>query len=171
MFEEDDICSSFTLLLKGIQTETKVLKCVSQLRSLPPNDKLTEKIFDIEIAVQNIEKNLEDFNEFLSSEMTTCDTIEREIINAAEQQAKLIEILRTSLPQSLIDAVTASKVSLSDTERPVISQVTSLGYIYLYPLSWEVESENLVILGSCSPLGARDTVSQGCCILLISPPK
>lgn len=123
MFEDDDVCASFTLLLKGIQTETKVLKCVSQLRTLPPNDKLTEKIFDIELAVQNIEKNLEDFNEFLLSEMTTCETIEREIINGAEQQAKLIALLHNSLPVSLIDAVNASKAPVSKTQRSATIQV------------------------------------------------
>ena len=94
MYEEEDVCTSFALLLKGIQTETKILKCVSQLRALPPNDKLTDKIFDIELAVQNIEKNLEEFNDFIASESKTCEMIKKEIRNAGEQQAVLIKRLQ-----------------------------------------------------------------------------
>lgn len=124
MFEEDDICSSFTLLLKGIQTETKVLKCVSQLRSLPPNDRLTDRIIEIETAVQNIERNFESFNEFLSSEIKTCEILENETIKMAEQQAQMIQLMQTSLPQTLVDAVATSKVA-SDKDSSSAPQVTA----------------------------------------------
>mmetsp|Transcript_7079 Transcript_7079/g.7188 ORF Transcript_7079/g.7188 Transcript_7079/m.7188 type:complete len:247 (-) Transcript_7079:792-1532(-) len=114
LFQEDDDTLSFISLLKSIQTETNVLKCVSSLRSLPQNDKLTSKIFEIENSVQNIEKNLEDFNEFLSSEMKTCEIMDNEIINIAEQQARKINELHTSYPLSLVDAIKNSKESTED---------------------------------------------------------
>lgn len=110
--DDDDICSSFEKLLRSIQTETKVLNCVSQLRSLPPNDKLTGKIFDIERSVREIEKNLEEYDDFLSSEMKTCDLLEKEIIVMAEQQGNKIQMLRNSLPQSLKDAVASSRTAV-----------------------------------------------------------
>lgn len=120
--EEDDICSSFTLLLKGIQTETNILKCVSQLRSLPADDKLTNRIFQIEAAVQNIEKNLEDFNDFLTSEIKTCDLMGAEIVTIAEIQTKKITDLENSLPQSLIDAIITYKTSITGSKENVSFQ-------------------------------------------------
>lgn len=130
---DDDICTSFTQLLKGIQMETNVLKCVSQLRTLPPDDKISEKIFAMERAVQEIERNFEDFNDFLSSEMSTCDMIEKEIIVLAEKQELRIQELRGSLPQSLAEAVSASKASiLSSKDQPVILQVVNLFKIFEY---------------------------------------
>lgn len=128
MFDDDDVCASFTLLLKGIQTETRVLKCVSQLRSLPPNDNLTEKIIEIEMAVQNIEKNLENFNEFLSSEINTCEMIENETIKMAEQQSHMIKLLQSSLPQTLKDVVATSKLATSKDSLPNVQvTVSSIG--------------------------------------------
>lgn len=123
---DDDICTSFTQLLKGIQMETNVLKCVSQLRSLPPDDKITEKIKAMERAVQEIERNFEDFNEFLSSEMNTCDMIEKEIIVFAEQQELRIKELRGSLPQSLVDAISSSKMTaVSSKDQPAVLEVVN----------------------------------------------
>jgi hypothetical protein len=133
---DDDICTSFTQLLKGIQMETNVLKCVSQLRTLPPNDKITERIFAMERAVQEIERNFEDFNDFLSSEMNTCDMIEKDIIVLAEQQELRIQELRRSLPQSLADAVTSFKATaMSSKDQPVILEVLStLRFLYISQL-------------------------------------
>jgi hypothetical protein len=134
---DDDICASFTQLLKGIQMETNVLKCVSQLRTLPANDKITEKIFAMERAVQEIERNFEDFNDFLSSEMNTCDIIEKDIIVLAEQQELRIQELRGSLPQSLADAVTSSKAAaLSSKDQPVLLEVViNLRFLNINQLS------------------------------------
>ena len=126
--EDDDICSSFEKLLRAIQTETKVLNCVSQLRSLPPNDKLTGKIFDIERAVREIEKNLEEYDDFVSLEMKTCDLLEKEIIVMAEQQASKIQTLRDSLPKSLQDAVASSRtVVVCSKVQPVVVEVIDDG--------------------------------------------
>jgi hypothetical protein len=125
LFQEDDDTLSFISLLKSIQTETNVLKCVSSLRSLPPNDKLTTKIFEIENAVQNIEKNLEDFNEFLSSEMKTCEIMDNEIIIIAEKQSRKINELHMSFPQSLVDAITNSKESSIDKKDHILSEINN----------------------------------------------
>ena len=126
--EDDDICTSFEKLLRAIYTETKVLNCVSQLRSLPPNDKLSGKIFDIERAVREIEKNLEEYDDFLSSEMKTCDLLEKEIIVMAEQQANKIQILRDSVPQSLKDAVASSRtVVVCNKAQPAVVEVMHNG--------------------------------------------
>ena len=127
MFDGDDVCASFTLLLKGIQNETRVLKCVSQLRSLPPNDNLTQKIIDIEMAVQNIEKNLENFNEFLSSEIKTCEMMEIETIKMAETQSHMIKLLQSSLPQTLKDVVATSNLAMTK-DSSLIFQV-AISYI------------------------------------------
>jgi predicted O-linked N-acetylglucosamine transferase (SPINDLY family) len=131
LFQEDDDTLSFISLLKSIQTETNVLKCVSSLRSLPQNDKLTSKIFEIENAVQNIEKNLEDFNEFLSSEMKTCEIMDNEIINIAEQQARKINELHMSYPQSLVAAIKNSKESTED-KKDQNMYVFTYRYMYIY---------------------------------------
>jgi hypothetical protein len=155
---DGDICASFTQLLKGIQTETNVLKCVSQLRTLPPDDKITEKIFAMERAVQEIERNFEDFNEFLSSEMNTCDMMEKDIIVLAEQQELRIEELRRSLPQSLADAVSSFKATaLSSKDQSVILEVVII--LIVYQLE---DQRGITVFSTTTGLRYCDNSGVGC---------
>lgn len=85
------VCPSFTAFLHGVQKETNVLKCLAQLRSLPSGDQLSTRLHEIEAAVRSIEQNMEEFNEFITGELKTCEILEAEALVDAEIQRTKIE--------------------------------------------------------------------------------
>ena len=110
-------CPSFTAYLQGVQQEASVLKCLAQLRTLPPGDDLAARLLDIEAAVTSIEQNMEEFNEFLSGEQRICDLLEAEAIRDAEKHRAQIDAIEEAmmascrLPPPVAPAAAAAKLA------------------------------------------------------------
>jgi hypothetical protein len=121
MFDEGSVaavCPSFTSFLHGVQKETNVLKCLAQLRSLPPGDQLSTRLHEIEAAVRSIEQNMEEFNEFITGELNTCEILEAEALEDAEiQRAKIEEmeqiVVANRPPVTLVVEAAAAAASSS----------------------------------------------------------
>ena len=99
MFQASDspCLSSLAGLFQHLQTESNILKCLAQIKSLPPGDMVGMTLYEIEGVVSNIEQRLDEFNEFLDSELETCNTIECEIIQRSLSQNMRIEEFENSL--------------------------------------------------------------------------
>ena len=97
MEAEDEICPSFVNLLRTVQSETRILKYLSQLRSLPSGDDLSAQLHEIESIVGGIEQSLAEFNDFIASETKTCDVLDKEVCELADEQKARIQRLEHTL--------------------------------------------------------------------------
>ena len=98
MFEgEGTVCPSFTAYLRGVQQEASVLKCLAQLRTLPPGADLASRLQEIEMAVASIEQTMEEFNDFLAGEQRICDVLEAEVVRDAEAHRSHIDALEAAM--------------------------------------------------------------------------
>jgi hypothetical protein len=114
MFEgEGTVCPSFTAYLRGVQQEASVLKCLAQLRTLPPGADLASRLQEIEMAVASIEQNMEEFNDFLAGEQRICDVLEAEVVRDAEAHKSHIDALEAAMVAACPATVAAAPTAVS----------------------------------------------------------
>ena len=102
MYEEGNlILPSFTAFLQSIHKETNVLKSLAELKNLPANDHSAARLHDIEALVRSIEQNMEEFNELLSGEESTCEVLEQLTLEGAEQHRMQLDDMEAILTARL----------------------------------------------------------------------
>jgi Spindle and kinetochore-associated protein 1 len=101
MEAEGDICPAFLKLLRTVQSETRILRYLSQLRSLPPGDELSARLNEVETTVREVEQSIAEFSDFLDSEIRSCDVLDKEVYRMAESQnLKILDIRRAAVSVS-----------------------------------------------------------------------
>jgi hypothetical protein len=100
----DQPCSIFNSLLHSVQSESNVLKSIAHLRNLSPSDNLSKIVLAMVDAVQNIERDLDELNSTIASELRVCSSMD-----ALLEEAKL--------SSGRIDRLENHTMQLADEER------------------------------------------------------
>ena len=102
MIEEGNLAlPSFTAFLHSIHKETNVLKSLAELKNLPANDHSASRLHEIEALVHSIEQNMEEFNELLSGEESTCQVLEMLALEEAERHRVQLDDIEAMIAAQL----------------------------------------------------------------------
>lgn len=107
------LCNSFTQTVSCLERETKVLKCISNLRSLTLNrgtadhDNLFTKLQQIETITNRLMQELNDVEETLDLEIKGVENC-KEVLKLARVQAENIANIENEIPKFLTIASSSS---------------------------------------------------------------
>ena len=116
MFEEGNlVLPSFTAFLQSIHKETNILKSLSELKNLPANDHSAARLHEIEALVRSIEQNMEEMNELLKGEESTCEVLETLALKEAERHRVQLDDLEAMLTARLPTVVGLKQITSSSS--------------------------------------------------------
>lgn len=94
----DSLAASFTKMVNFIDSETKFLKGISNLRGA--DAEVQDKLKHIDLSVSSLEENLDDFEAFVDAELAALSAIE-DVGKQTELQHADVEALKENIPQFL----------------------------------------------------------------------
>jgi hypothetical protein len=119
---ESAITQQFSKMIQTIESETKTLKCLVNLRDAMHSrcpDAILDRLRNLESTLINLEHNLDDFDTFLDQELCAVNQLDL-MEEQSKRQQELILAMAQQIPSFLKNKAPATQTNQSSVDKHII---------------------------------------------------